>query len=173
MRRLIFWVMMIMSIGFATYVVLFQSGFWSMNLTGGSGKRLPTTGNGWDMIYGFFRNIGDSSSWGTTSAHFVTYALIAYVLIVASVLLSLVLTLAMNLGLLGRSRRLYRTGPWFLFATIIITGFYIWLVFDMISMIGAAGTWSIRTLPVWFYVPIGLGLVTTIFSAIFKNTEVN
>ncbi|MCL2587731.1 MAG: hypothetical protein FWE31_05900 [Firmicutes bacterium] len=166
-RRLIFFAFIVACLGFATYVVLFNEFFWYVY--GGSSVGGQ---NGWDILYGFFTNLNDNAlTWGTTSAHFLRYALILFCLQVGITLISLALTFVLNFGMLGRSTRLYRNAGTLFSACFVLFGFYLWYAIEYMTDIG--GTWSATVFNPWFYVPFGIGILSAVVGSIFRLTEVN
>ncbi|MCL2846409.1 MAG: hypothetical protein FWE38_01840 [Firmicutes bacterium] len=175
MRRLLFWIILVAAIGFSTLVVLFVENFWAINLTNESGAAaVATGGNGWNMIIEFFRNIADHE-WGWNSENVLVYALIVFVLLNIVTLVTLALVFLRNIGMLNRSERLYRNAMWFFFSALVLSAAYIWWVVDVMETMNAVAptTWGMRTISVWFFIPIGLGLVSAALSGVFKSSELN
>ena len=155
------------------YVVLFQEYFWYINTTGYSGAAVSSIGgmNGWDMVYHFFRHIGDNSTWGSTSTHFLMYSLVLFCAYIVFIVISMALTLILNFGILSRSRRLYRNAGWLFSAVILVYGIMIWHFIHIMNV--ADGTWSARVFNPWFYVPIAIAIASSIIGIVIRLTEVN
>lgn len=170
MRRFLFWLLMMATIAFSVYVILFQEFFWHINASGNAGEDVSIIGGeaGWDIVFEFFRDIGNFN-WGTEAGHFLIYGLVLFCVMTALAVISLTFTLIFNMGMLGRSKRLYRIAPWFLVAMLIFLGLFIWNVFEFIS--STNGSWSIRVFNPWFYIPIGLSLSMVILGAIIYSSE--
>jgi len=151
---------MVAAVGMMIYVVLFETGFWFTPL-GEFGMR------GWDMVEGFFTNLTASATWGTTPMHFLIYGHVLFCLMMLWVIVSLALSLILNFGLLGRSRRLYRNAGWLMSAAMVIYGFYIWFMIDILP----SGAFSMSLFSPWFYVPFGVALIVSILGAALRVSE--
>ena len=172
MRRLIFFIMIFAAIGFSLYVVLGQASFLMVTtgnaLADGIQNAIGMTGA--DIFRGFFENIGNSDTWGTTAGHFMTYGIVLFVILCALCVLSLVLILLLNGFALGRSRRLYRNANWFFTGALFLTGTFIWYAVWLMNNTPES-SWSIRTLSWWFYIPFALALVMNIIAGSFAASE--
>jgi len=176
LKRLIFFLFLVASIGASLVMVLFVEQFWLINITGNSGDAgnilEPIGGTGWDLIYTFFNNISDwefAFDW----TNILLFSTIAFSIFCIAILITLLLILLINKGNLNRSRSLYRNAAIFFVGVLPLIGGYIWMLVDVINLAGPAGNWSVRAFPVIFYIPFVTGLVMTIWSAIARVTETN
>ena len=141
----------------ASFIVLFEEGFWAASMVA-EGQ------NGWDLVYGFFSNIGASETWGSTSAHFLVYGVVIFTAMIVFTASSLALVFIMNFGMFGRSRRLYRNGGWLGAAVVVMIGFYVWHLVTVGSFSSAS---------VWFWVLGGIGILAGVATGVFRLTETN
>ena len=172
MKRLLFFVMLAASIALSMSVVLFVPGFWAINTTGEAGGASAVSQSGfskvWDFVSGGFL---ENYNWAWSPEHVLLYATILFLAICLATLVVLAFILILNFGFLNRSERFYRNALWFWFATMLLSGAYLWVVVDAMGADGAV--WSLRAFPVWFYIPIVSGTVMAALSGIFKQSELN
>ena len=170
MKRLFFFILLVASIGASVNIVLFVPGFWEFNPSGETGGAIPS-GTGYDMLYFFFTNLSDWE-WAVNVETFMIFALISFVVLSVASFLILTFILLLTLGNLNNSRRLYRNTAWFLSASLTLSGIYIWMVVDVINSYEGF-SFGINTLPIWFYVPLGTAILSTIIGGVLRATEVN
>jgi len=146
--------------------MLFIDAFFVYNSTYQIGG---TEYNGYMRLGNFFRNIL-SHEWGYSPYHFLTYAMVLFLLISSLLLLRMMLRFIFTLGTFGRGQKLYSKAVWFLFATIIFSGVYLWYILAATSTEGATQL-SFRTITPWFFVPIVAGIICTTMSGILRDSE--
>jgi len=108
---------------------------------------------------------------GTSSVDFHVYSLIAFLLINAGVLLAMLLLCILSKFRLGNIRRFYRISIWFLISAALVTGTWLWMYFDMISLankiVPGAMKFNIKDLLPYQIVPMGSALLACLLGLIF------
>jgi len=179
MKRWIFFILLFTSVLGSACVVLWAPGFWEINLTGEAGIAAGD-GNGWDMMTVFFNNITESGMWEWNVFNALIWSTAFFLFLMALTLLILILIFIINKGKPNNSRRLYRNTVWFFVGAAVLSAAYIWFVVEIMDALNYGAylwsqerpfSWSIRTLPFWFYIPIGLSLILVILSIIFRATD--
>ena len=179
MRRLFFYLFLVAVIGTSLILALFVNQYWNVYPLGstttieGIEASWPDNPlNGFEMLFnsdiGFFMNLSNWE-WAFDSYNVMVFSLIIFIIFCLAALLTLLLILLVNLGNLNKSRSLYRNGLVFFVAAMILTGAYIWFAVDFTSYTGLG--WSIRTLPIAFYVPPVAGLIMLVWGGIARAVE--
>jgi len=152
---------------FVLFVPQFMPAFFNTNNLGS---------NGYQVIEGMIRNIVSGNfTFGTTAPEIFMYGLALFLLINASILLTMLMIFLFSGFRLGRIYKFYRISAWFYVSTIIMTATYCWYVWDTISKQGLTfGFEAIRDLFPWTAViPISVGFGMVLVSILFRLIDGN
>lgn len=166
MRKLLFFVFLLAGIAGSLYILLFVDAFFIYN---GSYQIGGTTYSGYARLGNLFRNI-TSFRFGTTPYHFLTYAKVLFLIVCSTLIIRLILRFIFTLGTLGKASRVYRKSIWFLLACMVLSCAYVWYVANATSAEDATG-FSLRTLPIWFYLPIVAAIICTAMAGAFQDFD--
>ncbi|MCL2755884.1 MAG: hypothetical protein FWE45_02415 [Firmicutes bacterium] len=165
--RIVFFLILIASIGFSAIAIFYISDFFTYNPGGTSTWINGSPYNGFNRVTNFFYNI-TSHTWAWTPYNALTYAIIIFLVINTLVLLGLVFGFIFNLGNLRRTH-LYRKSIWFFISTGTLIAAYVWYIVH--SFNSRDISFNINTLSIWFYVPIILSLTCVLVAGIFRRSE--
>lgn len=152
MKRLIYFLLLLAGMGAAVCLLLFKCDYLQ------------------DLKAVFNLVKAGTWSWSDFSAYTVwIYGLVAYLFIVAILVLSLLIMSLTTLFKFSRIHRFYATGWWYLIAALMFTGA---VVFSLIQGNGAFMD-NLKDMPWEWYVPLGSALVLFIVGIVLKKTERN
>ena len=162
MKRLIYYLLLIGSVTGATCVALFVAGF----VPEGSGM----SNTGLKVIEDFVVGLVDGTHvFGYTAQHIFIYGLTLFLILNAALILTLLLIFLISGFNLRRISKFYRISIWFLVASLLFTGVYGYLIFDILDTFNFTTVFAV--LPWSFYLPLGLSLIMAIVGLVFKLTS--
>ena len=158
MKRLIFYILLIVCIVAATGIVL------------GVGNYLPKAyysgATGATLVKDFFNGITKGTyHFGTTSTNFFTYALVLFLIMNAAMILALVISWLISGFRLGKIKRFYSISFWFLLSTLIITGVWVWAQLKAVPGSTFKDFINLNT------IPLALALVSCLVGFVFSIFE--
>ena len=179
MRRLVFKILLFSSIAATSFVILFVSGFWNLNVTGNSGAGMNQDGaiTGWNLLREIWGGVRGYEYNFTFQAEqvFMHYALLLFLLINIVVVAITLVRWILGGFQLGAWSGFYNMAYWFMGATIVITSSYIWYAITEIQAAnyleeGVAG-FSMFLFPFWAYIPIIAGTILSVLAGVFQQAE--
>ena len=154
-KRLLFFLMMIGGVLFATCIVLFGDG----------------VNAGVDRLADIFDTLADGSLFnaGITVDTMQVYGLLVFLLIDAILLISMLLMLLLNGGKLGRVRQFYTVAIWFFVGALAFSIGIGYVIYDMTSTMSMGD--ALGDIAWQNYVPLGAAILLLIFAIGFRKSE--
>ena len=176
MRRLLFFILIMVGLIGSVFVVLFLPDFIAASIPATAfGGRGDTTflgiavqeRTGFGMMAHLIAQIrAGTFSFGGDAVSLFTYSVAIYLVIVAAIILTMLLLLLFTLGSLRRISRFYSISTWFSLVAFLMTGAYIWAVVHLTR--GNDTINFFQDFPIWGYVPIAVATILPIIGWILS-----
>ena len=157
MKRLFFYILLLVGIIGSTAVVLFVGGFL---------PKIYSNTTGMDIISNFVNGIIKGTyNFGTTTADFFIYGIVIFLLMNAALVLSVLLSWLLSGFRLFKIRRFYSISIWFLISSVVISAFWVWRQIDTTQSV------AFKDFLGYQIVPLASALVLCLLGLIFSVSD--
>ena len=155
MKRIIYYILLLAGILGSSYFVLWQLEFIAGN-------------TGLELMKVFIESIKSGSfTFAFDPPHIITYAIAIFLVVNAATLLTLLVVLIINLGVLSKVMKFYSISSSFFISAFILTAGFAYVIIEA----GGDIMKKFLDLNLFFYLPIVASIVLMILGAILKKTE--
>jgi len=162
MKRYLFYILLLASIGGATFVVLMMGEYIK--------PVAVFAKDGFEIMKNFVESVVNGSfKFKTDSAHIFIYGMALFIIINAAIVVTMILMWLISGFNLNRINRFYGISIWFFVSTLIMTAAYGWFYYDILQASGKS--FSIADLSWYAYIPIATGIIAMVLGLVFKLTD--